>query len=36
LKEDHIAAMIVARYIFVLEDAMVNFSVAESMFLFLK
>jgi hypothetical protein len=35
LKEDLISAVIVSRYNFFLEDAMVNFAVAERQFLFL-
>ena len=36
LKEDLITAVIVSKYDFFLEDAMVNFAVAEQMFIFLQ
>jgi hypothetical protein len=36
LKEDMIAAVIVARYYFYLDDSMVNYAVADKQFLFLQ
>jgi len=36
MKEDLIAAMIVARYTFELEDCMVNYAVAERLLNFLQ
>ena len=36
MKEDLIAAVIVARYHFYLDDSMVNYAVADKQFLFLQ
>ena len=36
MKEDFVSAVIVAKYHFYLEDAMVNYAVSEQMYLFLQ